>query len=69
MTDKIQAAQVGRQHVGRTVTLPGVMNQPTGVLRWVTHTSDESVLAVEADEEEGAIEWRLTLDEEVIFDG
>lgn len=73
MTARIKAAQVGRQHVGKTVRLPGVKGPThehpplTGILRWVTHTSDESVLAVEADEDEGAIEWRLVPDEEVNF--
>lgn len=65
----MRAIDIGRHHIGATVTAhPRTTDgtEPvTGILRWITWTSDHVVLALEDGEDAGAVEWTLHPGDEV----
>lgn len=74
IAERVPAAHIRRDHIGATVTIqPPCPHAPeqltiTGVLRWITHTSDAVILAVEegGDDGDGAVEWDMPLGAPVI---
>lgn len=65
LADVIEARHLSHEHIGAKITIevPRWRPEPiTGILRWFTHTSDGVLVAIEENEDDGAVELDQALD-------
>jgi len=63
------AVDLTRCHIGASVAFDAQTNDGpeavAGLLRWLTFTSDHVILAVEDEDDSGAVEWTMPADADV----